>query len=127
MSANLNILFQTITQRIVTLEKIVNRLNTRDGGRNIKNLPLTIGGGTITVSRQYHAVSAETGTSDDLTSIAATGDGITVILRAAIGHTITVIDGSNLALTGNCVLNGSSTLSLIYDKELALWLEVTRS
>jgi len=127
MSDNVGSILQQLLGRIITLENVVNRIKTRDGGRIIRSKPVTVIAGSITVDRGYLIIGAETGTTDSLTNIAATTDGKTVTLRVAATHTITVTDGGNLDLAGNFVMTGSDTISLIYDKDLALWLETSRS
>jgi len=127
MSNSVGSILQQLLSRIITLENAVNRLKTRDGGRNAKSKPVTISIGAISVDRKFHIVAASTGTTDNLIVINAATDGTTVILRAEATHMITLVDGGNLALATNFTLMGDNTIQLIYDKQLAMWLELSRS
>lgn len=90
----------------------------------------TIATGAITITQTYHAVAAESGTTDDLATInvdasVATSDGANtfrpfVILRADTGDTITVKHG-----TGNISLNGAADFSLSGNKQLLLLYDGT--
>lgn len=74
---------------------------------------------TLPAQRPMVQVNGTTG----ITSITATWDGDTVVLRFT--NTVTVTDGSNLKLNGNLSAGGGTTLSLVCDG--TNWLEVARS
>lgn len=89
---------------------------------------LTINGGVITASMDWHHVAAESGTADDLVTIAGGWDGANLMIRPAnAGETITAKDTTgNLRLFGDFAMNDvQDTLSLKYSG--GQWLEVARS
>jgi len=95
---------------------------------------LTISSGAITVTKSYHEIVVEGSTgagADELTTINGGVDGAILIIRAATSganDTVTVIDGSNLALAGNFIMdNIEDTLTLLYDTGQSKWLEISRS
>jgi hypothetical protein len=71
---------------------------------------VTISDDAITRTREYHVVSAESGTSDNLATINGGSVGDLLVIQPADGHTLTVQDGVDniVTETGNdIVLNGS--------------------
>lgn len=91
---------------------------------------LTLASGAITPTQMYHAVAAESGTADDLTTINTSGytqlsDASNtyrpvLVLQADTGDTITVKHGS-----GNITLNGGVDIALSGDKQLLLFYNGT--
>lgn len=75
----------------------------------------TISSGAITYTYTLVTVSAESGTTDDLLSINSAEDGNIAILKAASGHTITVKNTVNIAVSADTELSGDTTLALVYD------------
>ena len=120
---------QQILRRLVEVERYIGRQKTLDHGRITKLTVVQIASGEVTLTRAFHAIQAETGTTDTLVTIAAASDGDRVLLRAKSGDTITVKhDTDNIFLNGaNMILRGRATLELIYDINYAKWLEVSRA
>ena len=122
--------FVRLTRQIKELRASLERLNTRDGNRSAKRKALHIFLGAITVTNSFHGLIPETGVSDDLATINALSTGYLLILRVEnSGDTITVKDsvGNIKLLAGDFVMsNQHAILSLIYDADLSLWLELSR-
>ncbi len=79
---------------------------------------LTLSGGAVTASKDYHVIAAESGTADDLDTISGGVDGQGLVLAADSGDTITVKHGTdNIQLNGgeDFELSGNKKLLLIYD------------
>lgn len=88
---------------------------------------LNISGGTITTSLDQHIVAAETGTSDDLDTI-ATANNKFVFLKARAGDTIAVRhNAGNIQIPGgnNVILVGSRGVLLVCDN--AQWSVIASS
>jgi hypothetical protein len=91
-----------------------------------------IASGVLTIVGGYHRVDTEggVGSSDDLDTINGGADGRILVLHPNVtGRTIVAKDGTgNLHLAGNFTMdNEQDTLTLIYDGQLAKWLELSRS
>ena len=103
-------------------------------GEILRTIPLlkdktivTIASGAVTITQGYHAVAAESGTTDDLATINIGGSVVTsgtytyrpeIIITADTGDTITVKHGTgNIQLNGaaDFELSGSKSLKLVYD------------
>lgn len=84
----------------------------------------TIAGGVLTVASSAVVPSPETGTTDDITSIAGGADGTIVTIIGSFGKTLNVIDGGNIKIAGTSrVLNNfDDTLTLI--RRDTDWLEI---
>jgi hypothetical protein len=77
---------------------------------------VTIADDTITRTRSYHIVSAESGTADDLVTINGSSPGDLLVIQPASGHTITVKDGAGNIVTetgDDVVLAGSGAHLLL--------------
>jgi len=81
---------------------------------------LTISSGSCTVSKDYHIIAAESGTTDDLVTINGGVDRQVLAIQADAGDTITVKHG-----TGNVYLNGEADFDLSGDKSLLLFYDGT--
>lgn len=92
------------------------------------NADVAIASGQVSMSGKtsYLTVSAESGTADDLVNLTGFSTGTLVILRAAVGHTITVKHGTGvfqLAGGKDCVLsNTEDKLVLLVGIENAVWV-----
>lgn len=98
------------------------------GGAAVESL--TASAGAVTPTRAIFQVTSETGSADDLDTIAQTNhpDGRVVIVRATSGHTITVRDNQgNIQLTRdiNMVLD-STTAWLMLLRDGSTWREIGR-
>lgn len=116
---------QPLFDRLAKVETLISRLVARDGPRRTKGLVTTITGDQITVRSGYHILAAETGTTDDLANMASDSDGAMVVLRAATGHTIDVVNTGNIDIPATSTLIGTGVLLFIYDLELDKWLLIT--
>lgn len=78
---------------------------------------LTIASGVIVVTRSFHIVAAETGTTDDIDTITAERNQTFLVLKADTGDTITVKNGTgNIALpSGDMTISGDQAMLLFYD------------
>lgn len=118
LTANDNLDATTLNERLQDLEDAIARalLPTPTG--------VTIASGAISATRLTHVVSAESGTTDDLSVISAAGDCQVLYLRAAFNHTITVKHGTNIVLRSGSdfVLDNNNALHLYYAD--AKWYEV---
>jgi hypothetical protein len=97
-----------------------------------QGLDLDISSEEITVTHTYHAIKAESGTSDELDKVnGGSVSGQILILRTYIGHTITVKDGAvggNIQLSDDFTMHSvQDTLTLMYDATYSSWLEISRS
>lgn len=87
--------------------------------------------GAITPTGEYHVISSETGTTDDLVYVYGNlFSGQIVRLRAAAGHTITVKNGTGDIICGKTsgdvtlVGDNADVITLVLDADLLKWLEV---
>jgi len=88
---------------------------------------LDISAGGVTATHSYHAINAESGTSDLHTIFGGDVAGEILIITAASGDTITVKDETgNLQLTSHFSMDDKDTMVLMYDGS-AYWLEISRS
>ena len=83
------------------------------GGRQFNSQ--TISSGAITYTYTLAALSAESGTTDDLTTISSADAGDIIIIKAASGHTITAKTTGNIAISADYEISGDTTLTLVYD------------
>ena len=76
-----------------------------------------ISAGVATITKSYVELESESGTTDDLTSIATNrtglGEGTIIILVAKDTHTITVKNGTTIDIGGDVVLTGGNHLALV--------------
>lgn len=85
-------------------------------------------GGDITITQAYHTVASNSGTTDTLNTItidagllAAIGNAIPcVVLRAKVGHTITVAHDAAPSV-GEIALSGGVNVDLVNEKIIVLW------
>ena len=89
----------------------------------------TVASGAITVTRSFATVAGEGGASDDLDTINGGVEGDWLLLRRVSGGTtLTVKDGTgNLRLAGDCVMNATEDMLLLFCIGSSLWAEVARS
>lgn len=115
-------------QKHVTHNDALNLLDTRVGTwmRVVWTAPV-IAAGVLTVTSSAAAPVCETGSTDDITSIAGAADGTMLVLAGTTSVTITVIDGGNLKLgdTSRVLSNFDDTLTLI--RRGTDWLEISYS
>lgn len=100
------------------------------GGATFSNLTWsdsTVAAGVLTVASSAVVVHPETGSTDDVDSIAGGMDGTLIIISGTNGKTINFIDGGNMKLgdTSRTLSNFDDTLSLI--RRGTDWLEVSYS
>lgn len=92
---------------------------------------LTIASGAVTRTGSYHTIDTEAdAASDDLDTINGGSDGVVLTIRAEnSGRTVNVRNGvGNIQANGTMVLDHVyDTLTLVYDAELSIWLEIARS
>jgi len=92
---------------------------------------LTISGGVVTATTNYHLVDTESAAAtDDLDTINGGVDGMILVLHSLSGaRDSTLKDNTgNLALAGDFTLTDvRDTITLIYAGAFALWLELSRS
>lgn len=91
---------------------------------------LTIVSGVVTATRSFHLIAGEGGAADDLVTINGGSDGQLLVLRAASDSvTITVKSTGNIVTAGSDVTldNHNDTVTLMYDSDLAKWIELSRS
>jgi predicted GH43/DUF377 family glycosyl hydrolase len=81
---------------------------------------LTISGGTVTITSDWHIIAAESGTTDDLATISGGVAGQFLLIQPDSGDTITVKHG-----TGNIYLNGEEDFVLDGEKSLLLFFDGT--
>lgn len=88
---------------------------------------LTISGGAITITKSFHKLAVESGSTDDLTTINGGSNGDILVLRPDNdSEDIVVKDGGTLALAGDFTMdNSTDMLVLIHDS--GLWVELSRS
>lgn len=88
---------------------------------------LTIASGVITVTGSLHYVESEDSSPDSLTTINGGVSGQLLVLRSfSSDRDITVTDGGNLFLAGNCTLDAfHDTITLI--RIGTNWYELSRS
>jgi hypothetical protein len=85
----------------------------------------TIASGVLTVTTSYAVPAPESGSADDLDTIAGGSDGALLILTGTYGKTLTVRDGTgNLKLGGNRLLNNFED-SLMLVKRGSDWIELS--
>lgn len=108
-----------------------NGYSCNNGVRLHQKAELTIASGVVAATRSFHTIDTESdGASDDLDTINGGTDGDILVIRAVhTDRTVVAKDGTgNLYLEGDCTLDSSSdTLTLIYDGDLAKWVELARS
>lgn len=78
----------------------------------------TLSSDTLTIDKDFHVVSAQTGTTDNLATISGGKKGQLLALRAASGHTITAKTGTGNLKFGDgddIVVSGDKTLFLYFD------------
>jgi coenzyme F420-reducing hydrogenase delta subunit len=83
--------------------------------------------GGISVTTTWNEVNPNSGTSDDLDTIAAGSDGDMIILRASTGDKITVRDGVGNIKTFNQTHSGQQDLIIDYDSMMTLVYDSQRS
>jgi len=92
---------------------------------------LTISDGVITTTKSYHWVDTEgAAAADNLDIINGGTDGQILVLRTVdSGRDVTLRDAvGNLQIAGNFTLaTRSDRITLLYDGDLALWVELSRS
>ena len=81
---------------------------------------LTITSDAVTITKNFHTLTSESGTSDDLATINGGTSKQFIVLQATATHTITVKHG-----TGNIYLNGAADFALTGDKTLILFYDGT--
>lgn len=88
---------------------------------------LTISGGAITVTKNYHTVDTQGGAGqDDLDTINGGVDGMVLIIRAVnSARTVNVTEAGNIRIEGvnHMMTTREQTLTFIYDSGLGKWLE----
>ena len=77
---------------------------------------LTLAAGAVTITQNYHAIVASSGTTDNLVTINGGVDRQFIVIQAQSGDTITVKNG-----TGNIFINSGSDFSLSSHKTLLLF------
>lgn len=98
-----------------------------DGVIDFQSAGVTVGaGGDLTMTSPEPIVSANSGTTDSVTSV--NGDGGWFILRPATGHTITFVDdNSALDLAGNFVADHGNDTLFIMNIGSNQFIEVSRT
>lgn len=122
-----NIVAQLLS-RVLTLERSLERLKTKEGNYSDKSETLTIASDVITVGhRNFYLLLPQSGTSDDLSTISGSSDGRQIVLATkTAGHAITLKDGvGNLSLNADRVLDAvTEAILLQYDANAGKWLEL---
>lgn len=101
-----------------------------NGAIGVGSSTLTIASGAVTAVSNYHFIAGEGGVADDLTDITASINGHILVLRAASDSvTITVKSTGNIKTSGSDMVldNQYDTITLIWDTNLSVWLEIARS
>ncbi len=90
---------------------------------------LTISSGAITVTKSYHKVDTEgDAASDDLDTINGGTEGDEITLRSVdSSRVVTLKDGTNLKLAGDCVLSSTHDTITLIAISASIWLEKCRS
>lgn len=87
-----------------------------------------ISSGAITAFLEFHVVAAESGTTDDLTTINNGTQGKIITLRAQSTDTITVKDGGTLKINGDFAMGGGGYDSItLLCSDGTNWVELSRS
>ena len=100
--------------------------STLTGPLILNSVATSISSGSITPTSSHHILSAETGTSDTLTTITAGTAGQYLILTNASNHAITINETGNIRLTGSTIILNEVSgdcASFIYSN--SLWLCVS--
>jgi parallel beta-helix repeat protein len=100
--------------------------------RSITNtgLALTIASGVVTIQKDYHTLTPETGAVDDLTTINGGVDGQLLIVQPGATYTVTLKDGTgNLDLGGDFEMidTDDKIIILTYNAASNTWIELYRS
>lgn len=88
---------------------------------------LTLSSGSAARSQGYHTIAAESGTSDNLTSLTGASEGDLLLLQAATGDTITIehnsgADQFHLTAEANLAISGNDVVAFVYNG--TLWCEI---
>ena len=100
--------------------------STLTGPLILNSVATSISSGSITPTSSHHILSAETGTSDTLTTITAGTAGQYLILTNASNHAITINETGNIRLSGSTIILNEVSgdcASFIYSN--SLWLMVS--
>ena len=100
--------------------------STLTGPLILNSVATSISSGSITPTSSHHILSAETGTSDTLTTITAGTAGQYLILTNASNHAITINETGNIRLSGSTIILNEVSgdcASFIYSN--SLWLCVS--
>jgi len=107
------------------------RVEAKSGVQNLGGLStLTISSGAVTISSStgFYSIAAETGASDDLTTINGGSDGDIIVLCPDTGDTISVLETGNLQLSGTFTMDDpADKITLIYHSAISKWCEITSS
>jgi len=97
---------------------------------------LTISSGSITPTRSYHSVAVESGTTDNLDTIATTNasPGDLLVLYAAVAGKNIVVRDVTVSGTGNIFLSDNASFTMNHNTDRIMfvfggsnWIELSRS
>ena len=126
IDGNLDVNTNKFTVASATGNTAIAGTTTLTGPLILNSVATSISSGSITPTSSHHILSAETGTSDTLTTITAGTAGQYLILTNASNHAITINETGNIRLSGSTIILNEVSgdcASFIYSN--SLWLCVS--